>query len=296
MKKLYLSILYVVAISVFISGTILFSKPQAKYSSRSHNSGAERVATNRQSNLVQKQNTVEGKGSSQTQSHNLKQEDINIFNNKSKVNLHASLAEDSNGLITLNLAYNLNGTLVTKSIDASHINEIRNIFKFRDKYRSGYTVKYMLLNEKFNRIYFCVEGRKENRYSRTTMYFYNMVNSRIEKVFYDEGEFNNFSISPDGRYNAITYSACPQNLSINEKTVLIILDCENNKLIFNSNNNIKQSEPALINDLYIYSHSFVKWYDNNTCELRQRIRAKDGLQKDMEKTLFYNIASKKVSR
>ncbi len=293
MRKLYLSILYVVAISVLISVTILFSKPQAGFSNRSYKISVDKSANN-QNDLMKEPKTVNSsKSNSHTQIH--KHEDINIFNNNSKVNLHADLAENENGLVTLNLAYNLNGKLVTKSIAASEINEIRNIFKFRDKYRSGFTLKNMLLNEKMNRIYLCVEGRRDRKYSRTSMYSYDMKNSRIEKVFYDEGEFDNFALSPDGRYNAFTYSSSPQNLSYNEKGVLIILDCENNELVFNSNNNIKQSDPELIYDLYIYSYSFVKWRDNNTCEFLQRIRAKDGLQKDMEKTLVYNLETKEIS-
>ncbi len=292
MRKLYLSILYVVAISVLISVTILFSKPQAGFSNQSYKISVDKAANN-QNDLMKEPKTVNSKSNSHTQIH--KHEDINIFNNNAKVNLHADLAENENGLVTLNLAYNLNGKLVTKSIAASEINEIRNIFKFRDKYRSGFTLKNMLLNEKMNRIYLCVEGRRDRKYSRTSMYSYDMKNSRIEKVFYDEGEFDNFALSPDGRYNAFTYSSSPQNLSYNEKGVLIILDCENNELVFNSNNNIKQSDPELIYDLYIYSYSFVKWRDNNTCEFRQRIRAKDGLQKDLEKTLIYNLETKEIS-
>ncbi len=292
MRKLYLSILYVVAISVLISVTILFSKPQAGFSNQSYKISVDKAANN-QNELMKDPKTVSSKSNSHTQIH--KHEDINIFNNNSKVNLHAHLAENENGLVTLNLAYNLNGQLVTKSIAASEINEIRNIFKFRDKYRSGFTLKNVLLNEKMNRIYLCVEGRRDRKYSRTNMYSYDMKNSRIEKVFYDEGEFDNFVLSPDGKYNAFTYSSSPQNLSNNEKSVLIILDCENNELVFNSNNNIKQSDPELIYDLYIYSYSFVKWRDNNACEFRQRIRAKDRLQKDMEKTLVYNLETKELS-
>lgn len=286
MKKLHLSILYVVLLSLLISGAILLSKPVEK------NSYNRETINNEKSNAVvanYPQETVKA-----YKNEISKNETINIFNNRVDIDLHANLIEDKSGQVSLCLAYKLNGKPITKNIDTSKVVEIRNIFRFREVYGSGYRLENMILNEKMNKLYFCVEGRKDKKYTHTAVYSYSLKNSKIEKLFYGVGNFSKFYVSPDEKYNAFSYVNCPQNISSNEKNTVVIINCSNNKLMLNSNEDILQKQYDKSN-LYVYSYDFIKWRNNNICEIRQRIKAKDGSQKVEEQSVIYNVTSNKLS-
>jgi len=286
MKKLQLSILYVVLLSLLISGAILLSKPEdkSKYNSRTIENEESRVvvADNSQESVNAYKNEIS------------KNETINVINNGAGINLHANLIEDKSGHVTLCLVYKLNGKLIAKNINTSNVSEIRNIFRFREVYGSGYRLDNMILNQKMNTLYFSVEGKKDKKYTHTAVYSYNLKSLKVEKVFKDLGNFSEFSISPDGKYNAFSYVSCPQNISGNEKNIVVIIHCSDNKLMLNSNEDIltKQYDKS---NLYVYSYDFIKWQNNNVCELRQRIKAKDGSQKVKEQTVIYNVISNKLS-
>lgn len=285
MKKLYLSILYVVLLSILIGGTILFSKPEPVIKER--NNSPVNLEINRSSN--HKENwTEEFNGL-------VRQEHIKIFNNEADVDLHANLAENKNGQVTLNLAYKLNGDLITKSIDASNVTEIRNIFRFRDKYGSGYKLNNMFLNKQYDKLYFCVEGRKNKNYSHKFIYSYDLKKEGIKRIYYDLGIFSEFSMSPQEKYNAFSYVASPQNMPVNEKSTVVIIRCSDNKLVLVSSRDFNHEELENDRDIYVYSYEFIKWKSNDICELKQKIKSKDGSQKPIEKTIYYNAASKKIS-
>lgn len=285
MKKLYLSILYVVLLSILIGGTILFSKPEPVLRDRGGSPEKAELdgAPKEKENWLAEFNGL------------VRQEDIKIFNNEAKVDLHANLAENKNGQVTLNLAYQLNGKLITKSIDASNIAEIRNIFRFREKYGSGYKLNNMLLNRQYDKLYFCVEGKKEKNYSHKSIYSYDLKKAGIERIYYDVGIFGNFSLSPEGKYNAFSYVGSPQNMPVNERSTVVIIRCSDNKPALVSSKDFNYGKLESGGDLYVYSYEFVQWKNGDTCELKQKVRPKDGSQKAAEKTLYYNLSSKKIS-
>lgn len=295
MKKLYLSILYVVLLSLLIGSAILFSKPGAKI--RTINNTIDIGKSNMPSadDSDQALDINAYKGDLTGPADLVRQEEIDIFNNESRLDLHASLTENENGQVTLNLAYKLDGKLITKSIDASNVVEIRNIFRFRDKYGGGYKINNMLLDDKKDRLYFCVEGKQEKKYFHTTIYSYDLKNSRIDKLYYDIGVFGDFFISPDGKYNAFTYLSCPQNISYNEKNSVVIIRCSDNKLILDTGLEQGDKLRNKSGDLFVYSYDFIKWNSGSLCELREKIKAKDGSQMTQERKLYYNTASGKLS-
>jgi hypothetical protein len=305
MKKLHLSILYVVLLSLLISGAILLSKPVEKNKYNIEN------IDNKKSKAVVAENSQESINAYKNEIS--KNETINVFNNHADIDLHANLREDKSGQVSLCLAYKLNGKLFTKNINTSKVSEIRNIFRFREVYGSGYRLDNMTLNEKMKKLYFCVRGRKDKKYTHTAVYSYDLKNSKIEKIIYNIGEFSKFSFSPNGKYNAFSYISYPQNISRNEKSIVVIMNCLDNKFILNSNkdmvqklyeesddlyynnDNLVENEYQKPNDLFIYSYDFIKWRNNNICELRQRIKAKDGSIKEKEQALFYNVITNEIS-
>ncbi len=285
MKKLYLSVLYVVLLSLLIGGAILFSKPGTGV--RSLNNSAAQSGADRNVNAYK--NHVPDSAAL------IRQENINIFNNESSLDLHASLVENENGQVTLNLAYKLDDRLITKSIDASNVTEIRNIFRFRDKYGSGYKINNMLLNHKKDMVFFCVEGRKEKKYFYLTVYSYDLKNSKLEKLYHGLGAFGEFFISPDGKYNAFTYLNCPQNISFNEKNSVVIINCSDNRLILDTSPGLRGNAGDTGVDLLVYSYEFIKWKGGTVCELREKIKSKDGSSAEREKKLYYDAVSGKFS-
>ncbi|WP_313563645.1 hypothetical protein [Ruminiclostridium cellobioparum] len=290
MKRLYLSILYVVMISVLVSGTILFSKSQANINNSAYSHKISPDSSGPQTRSFDERDSV----NIQNERTARRQEKINVSNNAAKLDLKVYLTEDNYGLVTLKLDYKLGGRPVTGNIDAFQMKEIRNIFGFREKYRNGYDIKHMLLNEKMKRLYFAVEGKNEDRFYRTTLYSYDLENSHLEKIHYDVGVFKGFAITPDGKYNACWYSASQQNIPCNEEDNVIVFNCRDNKQIFDSSRDMARDKKYLISGLYVYSFDFVKWRDNHTFELSREIRAKDGAEKAIKKSLLFDLNSRKV--
>jgi hypothetical protein len=286
MKKLYLSILYVVLLSLLIGGAILLSKPVEK---SKYNKGTIEI---KKSNDIVSDNSQESVNAYKNEI--LKNETIKVFNNEADINLHANLVEDKSGQVLLCLSYKSNGKVINKNIGTSNVSEIRNIFRFREVNANGYRLNNMILNKKMNKLYFCVEGKKDKKYTHTSIYSYSLKNSKIEKVFYGFGNFSQLSLSPDGKYYVFSYLWSPQNIIRNEKNIVIITRCSDNKPILNSNEDIITKQNANSNDLYVYSYDFIKWQNNSICELRQRIKAKDDSQKVKEHTVFYNVKLNKI--
>jgi len=280
-KKLRLSIIYVVLLSLFIGGAILFSKPtdKGRYNSKTFDNG--------KSNTVIADNNQESINAYKNESS--KNEILDVFNNGANIDLHANLIENKSGQVSLNLAYKLNGKLITKKLDTSNISEIRNIFRFREQHGKGYRLNNIILNEKMNKLYFYVEGKKDRNYTHTTIYSYGLKDSKIEKILYDFGDFSEFSFSPNGKYNAFSYLSCSQNITHNEKSIVVIIRCSDNKIMLNSNKDILEKQDDKGNDLYVYSYNFIKWQNNNICELRQKINVKYDSQKVINHTIFYNL-------
>lgn len=291
MKRLYLSILYVVMISVLVSGTILFSKFQTNINNSAYSHKLNPEDSDSQDRSFNEKDSVEIKNEHTAR----RQEKINVSNNAAKLDLQVYLTEDDYGLVALKLDYKLEGRPVTGNIDAFQMKEIRNIFGFREKYQDGYDIKHMLLNEKMKRLYFAVEGKNENKFYRTTLYSYDLENSHLERIHYDIGVFKGFAITPDGKYNACWYSAGQQNIPYNEEGNVIVFNCKDNKQIFDSSRDMAGDKKKLMSGLYVYSYDFVKWRDNRTFELSREIRAKDGAEKAMKKTLLFDLTSRKVT-
>lgn len=207
-KKLFISILYVVLLSLLIAGAILFSKPSNK------------------SNLVH---------NSQTAEHNIdsgifaykgdinRKEDIEIKNNLQKLDLHANLTEDMNGRVAMNLLYKLDGKHFNKTIDTSKIPEIRNIFRFREKYKKGYEIKNIRVNNQADKLYFYVKGRQDNNLTQTWLYTYDLKTGRVDNLFFDIGDFSDFYLSPDGKYNAFSYWNNPESTKEDGMNMVVIV-------------------------------------------------------------------------
>ncbi|OPX44169.1 hypothetical protein CLHUN_19680 [Ruminiclostridium hungatei] len=288
MKRLYLSILYVIFISVLISGTILYSKPPAQSSKNPYPAARE----DRETGTEKKARWESGSVKSMNSSIYVKKEEIAILGNKNQVDLHAFMAEDNYGLVTLNLTYKLKEKLIRCDIEPVKLKEIRNMFKLREKHGKGFVIKNMLFNEKMGKIYYLFEGKAEYDYFHSALYSYDLENSKLEKIYQEIGLFGNFYLSSDGKYNACSYLSCPQNISGNQRNTVIIFDCKDGSLLFNSN---ELSAHGEVNDKFsIYSYDFIKWQDNNTCQLRQNKRARDGVEKSMENILLYNVTAKRV--
>ena len=290
MKKLYLSIIYVFMLSVLISGTILLSKPQAKHTKATYPPGIEVGKSNSYNIPDNGLNSVKVQGDIIDR----KQEEVNIFNNNPEMNIRANLVEDEYGLKALKLTYRVNGKNVSQWVDSTRFKEIRNIFGLREKYPNSYTIKNMILNEKLKKLYFLFEGKADSKYPRTSMFSYDLKSSRLEKLYYVEGSFGNFILTSDGKYNACYYTSQPQNITNNEKRTVIVFRCKDDFQVFNSSKDIIQEKTCLTNEMYIYSYEFLKWKDNDTFELRQKIRAKDGREKVKENIFLYDLETKTV--
>lgn len=286
-KKSQLSIIYVVLLSIFIGGAILYSMPinKIKYGSRDikDDSINNIITKNKQLSVNAYKNEL------------LKSEAIIVRNNNADINLHANLVEDKSGQVSLQLEYKEKGKLITKAIDTADITEIRNIFRFRDKYGNGYKLNNMVLNQKNNKLYFYIEGKQDRKYTHTTIYSYDFKNTQTEKVFYDLGSFNDFSVSPNEMNSAFSYLSCPQDISNNERRTIVIMRCSDNKLLLNSCEDIRIKQYESANDIFVYSYDFIKWCNNNICELRQKIKAKDNSQEIKERTIFYDVISNTLS-
>lgn len=282
-KKLRLSISYVVLISLFVGGTILYSKPadKSKFTSKSV------YEKNYDASLINENKSIYDKNII------VKSENINISNNAPEIDLRASLTENNTGQVSLALSYKLKGKNIAKNLDTSSIAEIRNIFRFREKYKSGYRLKNMILNRKMNKLYFCVEGRKEKSSFHTTIYSYNLDNEKAEKIFYNIGQFSNFFISPDESFNAFSYSD-GKSTDQGNKNLVVILCCRDNSFILNDS--MDSSGKTIGEDSYMfaYSYEFVKWHSADTCILKQRAGIKDGSRKVSEQPVYYNVASNKL--
>ncbi|PYG88575.1 hypothetical protein LY28_01426 [Ruminiclostridium sufflavum DSM 19573] len=276
MRKLYLSILYVLLLSLVISGAILLSKPSEKNRAAGNigNIGASYIKN------------------SLYISRELKKEEIEVVNNSPDIDLHAYLAEDKYGRVSLNLTYSLSGRRIIKKIDKSSLPEIRNMFSFRELSGEGYRLYSMILNKNMKKLYFYAERKKDKKYTHTTVYSYNMENSQIEKIIYGYGEFSKFFISPEGEYNAFSYKVCPLNISGNEKTVTIIISCSNDKIVFNSDADSVRKPIGTTGNFYVYSYDFIGWRLNSICELNQQIRAKDNQRNMIKSTVKYNLNGK----
>lgn len=286
MKRQYLSILYVVLLSLLISGAILVSKPTDKSKYRAASNDAMSTIT-----------TYDKEKESADVYKNCisRYEEIMVLNNSDDIDLHANLVEDTSGQVSINLNYKIDEKYVNKKIYASSVSEIRNMFKLREQEGEGYRVNNLVLNQKMNKIYFQVERRKDKKYSHTAIYSYNLKNNKIEKVIYDLGAFTKFSISPDGKYNAISYEVCPQNLAGNEKTILLIIRCSDNKIVLNSNEDLFENKLNKSN-FYIYSYDFMKWKNNNIFEMNQKIKAKDNLESVKNNILYYDLNNNTFSK
>ncbi len=276
MNKHYLSILYVVLLSLLVSGAILLSKPTEK--------NMYKAASNR--NISTDFIYPDKKRKSVFDNYKMRNEAIKVLFNSSDIDLHAHLVEDMSGQVSINLNYKIDGKNNVKRIEASSVAEIRNIFRFREQQGKGYRINNMILNKDMNKVYFLVERKKEQKFTQTSIYSYDLVNSKIERITYDLGAFSKFSLSPDGKYNAFSYVVCPQKISGNEKSIVVIIRCSDNKIILNSNEGIINNSQ---NNFYVYDYNFVKWKNNDICELSQEIRAKDNIKNVEKQTIYYDL-------
>lgn len=278
-KKLRLSISYVVLLSLFIGATILYSKP------------ADRNRFLNKSFDNRKFDTAEDKSIHVYKSEISKNEDISISNNSSELNLQAKLLEDMGGQVSLALSYKLDGKIIKKNLNTSNISEIRNIFRFREKYKNGYRLTNMVLNKKMNKLYFCVEGKKEKNYTYTAIYSYSLNNFKAERLLYNIGVFSDFYISPDEKFNAFSYLDKDKFNNSNSNNTVVIIRCQDNKLVLSDNRDINGKQLGNNNYMYAYSYDFIKWLDSNTCVLKQCARIKDGSQKVRQQMVHYSVTS-----
>lgn len=282
MKKLYLSILYVVLLSILISGTILLSKPKEETRLNSaYNRSLSAVTINNNNNNNKKI----------SYKNYVKKESIEVLGNTTDIDLQAYIVEDKSGQVSLNFKYKINGKMVDKKIETSSIAEIRNLFRLRKQQGDGYKLHNLILNKKLNKVYFIAERKKIKKYAQTSIYCYNLENSYIEKVFYDIGVFSKFTLSPDGKYNAFSYRVNHKNISDIGKSAVVIIRCSDNKILLNSNNDIIEHGKNISN-FNVYSYNFIKWKSDNVCELIQEIIAKDNLKQVKKQSISYNINEK----
>ncbi len=265
-RKLHLSILYVILLSLLIGSAILFSKPSERRESRSV--------------LNDQKNGIDQSANADFNQHT-KKEAINVINNHPDIGAYAELNEDIHGQVSLKLRYKLEGNTIINSLDTKDITELRNIFEFRDEYKDGYRVKDMTLNRALKKLYFKVERRKTDNYYNTSVYSYDLHHSKLNKIYYDVASFGKFFISPDGKYNAFSYK-------YNSNITTAIITCSNDNITL-----IEQPEKD--SSLYSFSYDFIKWKGENLCELKEKVEVKDGSQSIIEKTAYYDIVTNKWS-
>lgn len=273
-KKLHLSILYVFLLSLLLGGAILYSKTADKsvysrfqaYEKRQIESTAEssEISLKKYSNEI------------------VKNQAIKVNNNDAGTNLKVNLLEYDNGQILLKLDYILGGKRTVKSLKAADLPEIRSIFSLREKHGEGYRVNNIYLNKYVSKVYFSIQGRKKLGYTNTTHYSYGLSNFKLSKLFYDSGEFSDFSISPEGKYNAFT---C---VNTDKVSKLVIIRCRDDCIV--------QNGPLRDNsDLFSYDYEFIKWSSNEVCRLLEKSTAKDGSERTWVRTIQYHVANRQIS-
>ncbi|WP_024834059.1 hypothetical protein [Ruminiclostridium josui] len=279
-KKLFFSISYVVLLSLLIAGAILFSKP-------SNNNNAPKMDSLTEENF--------NKGVLAYKSKINGKKDIKIVNNPQKLDLQASLIENMNGEVTIDISYKIDGKKINKTIDTSKVPEIRNLLRFREKFKKGYQIDKILVNDKVENLYFYVKGKEDNRLTQTWLYTYDLKTSKAYKLFYDIGDFSDFYLSPDGKYNALAYqSDLESQKNQSSKNKVVIIRCEDNKIIFNGDKDINGKTIGQDSGLYIYKYDFIKWVNSENCLLKQISEIKDGSRKIHEQNVYYNVVDNKV--
>lgn len=279
MKKQHLSVLYVVLISLLLGSTILLSKPSdkrecVKFAGVVNNINTiSNAADNDRNSLSLKE----------YENNILKKEVVEVLNNSRAISLQAYIIEDVRGQVSLNLKYRENGKNISKIVDTSELPEMRNMFRFRQQNGKGFRVGNMFFNPKKKKLYFCIEGKKKEKYMHTAVYSYDLNSSKAENIIRYLGNFRAFNISPDGKYVEFSYVSCPQEIVRNERSTVVILRCSDNQLVLNSD------EDVIGDKLYIYSCDFLKWQNNKICELRQLVKAKDGAQEVRNRTMYFDV-------
>ncbi|ACL74930.1 hypothetical protein [Ruminiclostridium cellulolyticum] len=277
-KKLFISISYVVLLSLLIAGAILLSKP-----SKSNISPK---------NLLTEDNFNNGILAYKSEIN--RKEDIKILNNPQNVDLQASLIENMNGEVTINISYKIDEKKLSRTIDTSMIPEIRNLLRFREKYKKGYLIDKISVNNKAQRLYFYVRGKEDNRLTQTWLYTYNLKTANVDKLYYDTGDFSEFYFSPDGKYNAFAYRNNSEKQMEGQKNKVVIIRCDDNKIILNGDKDINGKPIGQNSGLYIYRYDFQKWENTENCLLKQISEIKDGSHKIQEQKIYYNVVENKV--
>ncbi len=315
-KKQTFSMVYLILLSLIVGGAILLSKPsQTDTSLNKENNNAQlqsasddikkastsslENAKSNKSSMVQSddQLNVQTKlPSKQSQVKNdLRKEPIEVSNNSAEINLKASLNENSTGEASLNLEYRLNGKNVTKIIGTSNISELRNIFKFREKAKSGYAVKSLTLNPTMNKIYFMVEGKKTDNMTQTTVYSYNLKTGELKKLFYDEGAFSTFFINNDGKHNAFSFVTSDKKGIVNTNCFLMLLNCEEDSFNINCNKDSSGNTIGMSSSNYIYGYEVQGWKDAKLLKLKKVVIPKDGSNNSYSLNVILNLEDYSIS-
>ncbi len=290
MKKQCLSILYVVSVSLIISGTILFSKPEKT----SH------ISTS-YSGMIS--NGLYGNDKEINAAHEINLAPIPdiellVLNNSPSIAVHAALTDKEQGLFVLKLSYRLNGKQVKRVINASKIHEIRRIVSKNNNRNNSVEVKSLLLNSKMSRLYIPFQSKTDKGYTHSAIYSYDLKSSRVEKIYSQAGYLKDFSLSPDESYYAFSCVNQIKYADENKANSVVIFKCNNNCEIFNSTREVFKLEmnPAYdFNYYYLYSYYLSRWGSNNTCEINRGIISKDGREAPIIKTLLLNLETGEVT-
>ncbi len=278
-KKLFISISYVVLLSLLIAGAILLSKPTNKSNITQENALTN---DNLKNGIFAYKNEINRK------------EDIKIVNNPQILDLHANLIENMNGEVTIDISYKIEGKKLNKTIGTSKIPEIRNLLRFRETYKKGYHIGNMLVNDKKQKLYFYVRGRGDDKFTQTWLYTYDLKTSRVDKLFYDIGDFSDYYLSPNGKYIAFAYLNNLINQNQSQKSKVVIIRCKDNKIIFNGDRDINGKIIGQNSGLYIYKYDFIKWENSDICLLKQISEIKDGTHKMQEQNVYYNVVENTI--
>ena len=315
-KKHTFSMIYLILLSFIVGGAILLSKPSqteitlnkdknnAQLQSASDDikkastSSLDNAKTNK-SSMVQsddRMNVQTRLPSNQSQVKNdLKKEPIEVFNNSPEINLKASLNENSTGEASLNLEYRLNGKNATKIIGTNSISELRNIFRFREKAKSGYAVKSLTLNSTMNKVYFMVQGKKTDNMTQTTVYLYNLKTGELKKLLYDEGAFSGFFINKDGKHNAFSFVTSNKKGIVNTNCFLMLLNCEDDSFVINCNKDSSGNTIGMTSSNYIYGYEVQGWKDAKLLKLKKCVIPKDGSNKSYSLNVILNLEDYSIS-
>ncbi len=278
-KKLFISISYVVLLSLLIAGAILLSKPTNKSNITQEN---PLTNDNLKNGIFAYKNEINRK------------EDIKIVNNPQILDLHANLIENVNGEVTMDISYKIEGKKLNKTIGTSKIPEIRNLLRFRETYKKGYQIGNILVNDKNQKLYFFVRGREDDKFTQTWLYTYDLKTSRVDKLFYEIGDFSDFYLSPNCKYIAFAYLNNLINQNQNQKSKVVIIRCKDNKIIFNGDRDINGKIIGQDSGLYIYKYDFIKWENSDICLLKQISEIKDGTHKMQEQNVYYNVVENTI--